>query len=179
MPRIVPAILCLEQHRDVLAREPVTYRPSGCPHCGLARLWGHGCYTRKADRHRSPSGSLNAVFIRRFVCQGCRQTCSRRPDCIAPRRWYGWAVQPVVVLWLLAGGSVHQAALQGGVDRHTVRRWWAWLKVRSETFSFWLRSRFPELGRAVAFAGFWRGCLAAMPLSRAMAWLDLAGVVVP
>ncbi len=88
-------------------------------------------------------------------------------------------MQQVVVLWLLAGGSVQQAALRGGVARHTVRRWWVWLKARSETFSFWLRSRFRELGRTVDFSGFWQGGLAAMPLSQAMAWLDLAGVVVP
>jgi hypothetical protein len=122
---------------------------------------------------------MNPVSIPRFYCQGCRQTCSRLPECIAPRRWYEWAVQQVVLLWLLKGGSVHQAAAQGGVDRHTVRRWWGWLKERGETFGFWLRSRFPELGRAVDFAGFWQGCLSLMPLSRAMVWLDLAGVTVP
>ena len=179
MQRIVPAILSLQQHRDVLECDPVVYRPLACPHCGLARLWGHGCYPRKADRRPSPSGAMNPVFIPRFFCQGCRQTCSRLPECIAPRRWYSWAVQQVVLLWLLAGGSVHQAAVQGGVDRHTVRRWWGWLKERAEAFGFWLRSRLPELGRAVDFAGFWQGCLAASPLSRAMAWLDLEGVAVP
>ena len=179
MQRIVPAILSLQQHLDSLDHDPVIYRPLACPHCGLAGLWSHGCYVRKADRRPEPSGSLNPVFIPRFFCQGCRQTCSRLPECVAPRRWYGWAVQQVVLLWLLAGGSVHQAAAQGGVDRHTVRRWWGWLKERGETFAFRLRSRFPELGRAVDFAGFWRGCLAAMPLSEVMAWLDLDGVAVP
>jgi hypothetical protein len=54
-----------------------------------------------------------------------------------------------------------------------------WLRDRNETFSFWLRARFPELGRAVDVAGFWQGCLASMPLSRAMAWLGREGVVVP
>lgn len=179
MQRIVPAILTIHHHRDLLEREPVIYRPSACPHCGLARLWCHGCYARKSDRRPAPSGSLNPVFIPRFYCQDCRQTCSRLPECIAPRRWYGWAVQQAVLLWLLGGGSLHQAARQGGVDRHTARRWWTWLQERGETFGFWLRSRFPELGRAVDFAGFWQGCLAAMPLSRAMAWLDWEGVVVP
>jgi len=122
---------------------------------------------------------LNPVSIPRLFCQGCRQTCSRLPECVAPKRWYGWALQQVVLLCLLGGGSLHQAAAQGGVDRHTVRRWWGGLRERSETFSFWLRSRFPELGRAVDFAGFWRACLASMPLSRAMAWLDLAEMAVP
>jgi transposase-like protein len=179
MQRIVPAIQSLHHHRDLLEQESVIYRPAACPHCGLARLWGHGCYARKSDRRPEPSCSLNPVSIPRFFCQGCRHTCSRLPECIAPRRWYGWAVQQVVLLWLLAGGSVHQAADQGGVDRHTVRRWWGWLKERSETFAFRLRSRFPDLGRAVDFAGFWHGCLESMSLSRAMAWRDLEGVLVP
>lgn len=179
MQRIVPAILSLHHHRDLLEQEPVIYRPAACPHCGLAKPWGHGCYARKADRQPMSSDSMNPVFIPRFFCQGCRQTCSRLPECIAPRRWYDWAVQQVVLLWLLGGGSLHQAAVRGGVDRHTARRWWGWLKERGETFGFWLRSRFPDLGRSADFAGFWQGCLASMPLSRAMAWLDLAGVTVP
>ncbi len=74
---------------------------------------------------------------------------------------------------------MHQASFEGGVDRHTVRRWWAWLKERGGTFGFWLRARFAELGRAGDFTEFWQGCLQAMPLSRAMAWLDQDGVAVP
>ena len=179
MQRIVPAILSLPQHREFLEHEPVIYRPAACPHCGLAKPWSHGFYARKADRQPTSSESMNPVFIPRFYCQGCRQTCSRLPECVAPRRWYGWAVQQGVLLWLLAGGSVHQAADRGGVDRHTVRRWWGWLKERSEMFGFWLRSRFPDLGRSADFAGFWQACLASMPLSQAMAWLDLEGVAVP
>jgi len=179
MQRIVPAILSLPQHCDLLEREPVIYRPAACPHCGSGGFWCHGSYIRKADRRPEPSGSMNPVSIPRFFCRGCRHTFSRLPECIAPRRWYGWAVQQVVLLWLLAGGSLHQAADWGGVGRHTVRRWWGWLKERSERFGFRLRSRFPELGRAVDFAGFWQGCLAVMPLSEAMAWLDREGVAVP
>jgi transposase-like protein len=179
MQRIVPAILTFEQHRDALERAPVIYRPSACPHCGLAKPWGHGCYARKADRRPQTSCSLNPIAIPRFFCRGCGQTCSRLPECLAPRRWYGWAVQQVVLMWLLGGGSLHQAAGQGGVDRHTVRRWWGWLRDRSETFSFWLRSRFPELGRAVDRGEFWPLCWQVMPLSGAMAWLDRDGVAVP
>lgn len=179
MSRIVPAIASLSHHFETLRQSPEVYRPSTCPHCGLGRLWGHGCYERKADRRPGPGGSLNPIPIPRFLCQGCRQTCSRLPECIAPRRWYDWAVQQVVLLWLLGGGSLHQAAVQGGVDRHTVRRWWAWLKERSATFGFWLRGGFPEWGRAVEGAGFWQGCWNAMPLRRVMAWLDGQGLVVP
>lgn len=39
-------------------------------------------------------------------------------------------------------------------------------------------SRFPELDRAVDFAGFWQRCLKPMPLSEPMPWLDREGVVV-
>jgi hypothetical protein len=88
-------------------------------------------------------------------------------------------VQQVVLLWLLGGGSLHQAAVRGGMDRRTVGRWWDWLVTRSKTFGFWLRARFVELGRAVDCSAFWLCCLSLMPLSRAMAWLDQAGVVVP
>ncbi len=179
MQRIVPSILSLRQHLNALEREPAIYRPAACPHCGLGKLWGHGCYERKADRKPGPCGALNPIPIPRFFCQGCRQTCSRLPECIAPRRWYDWTVQQVVLLCLLADGSLHRASMDGGVDRHTARRWWAWLKERSGTFGFWLRARFAELGRAVDVSGFWQGCLAAMPFSRAMAWLDQNGVAVP
>jgi transposase-like protein len=179
MPRIVPAILSLQQHLDALEREPAVYRPAACPHCGLGRLWGHGCYERKADRRPSPAGALNPVAIPRFFCQGCRQTCSRLPECIAPRRWYDWVLQQAVLLLVLGGGSLHQAALRFGLDRRTVRRWWVWLGERSDEFGLFLRARFSDLGRAVDFRRLWQGCLNLMALSRAMAWLDQDGVVVP
>jgi transposase-like protein len=179
MQRIVPAILSIQQHLDALAREPAIYRPAACPHCGLAKLWGHGCYLRKVNGRHQSCVSRDSIPIPRFICQGCQQTCSRLPECIALRRWYGWAVQQVVLLWLLGGGSLHQAAVVGGIHRSTVGRWWNWLVARSETFGFRLRARFAELGRAVDFAGFWQGCLSMMPLSGVMAWLDRDGVVVP
>ena len=179
MPRIVPAITSLQQHLDTLEREPVVYRPVACPHCGLAGLWGHGCYDRKADRRPDSSGSLNPIPIPRFYCQGCRHTCSRVPECVAPRRWYGWALQQAVLLLLLCGGSLHQASIQYELDRRTVRRWWGWLGERSDTFEMFLKARFPELGRTVDFRAFWQDCWKTMSLSQAMAWLDREGVVVP
>jgi hypothetical protein len=98
---------------------------------------------------------------------------------VAPRRWYDWALQQMVLLMLLSGGSLRRCSAQSGLDRQTVRRWWAWLRERSDEFGLFLRARFPGLGRAVDFCGFWRGCVDAMPLSGAMAWLDREGVVVP
>jgi len=172
MFRIVAAVTSLEQHFVTVARQPNVYRPLACPQCGLGRLWGHGHYHRKADRRQPGGASRNLVPIPRFRCQACRGTCSRLPACIAPRRWYDWAVQQLVLLCLLSGGSIHQASRQCGVGRHTARRWWAWLGARHETFAFFLRSRFPELGRAPDRESFWRIGLDSMPLQEVMAWLD-------
>ena len=92
MHRIVAGITTLEQHLEVLSSQPETYRPRCCPHCGLKILWQHGRYSRKADR-RITRPLLDPVPICRYRCAGCRRTCSRLPECIAPRRWYHWLVQ--------------------------------------------------------------------------------------
>jgi len=172
MFRIVSAVTSLEQHCVAVARDPEVYRPVACPHCGIGGLWRHGCYHRKADRDARPGASRNPVPILRFCCQGCRRTCSRLPACIAPRRWYDWAVQQLVLLCLLGAGSLHQASRLCGVARHTARRWWNWLEARNETFAFFLRSRFPEWGRTRDRESFWRTCLGDRPLHEVMAWLD-------
>ena len=172
MFRIVSAVTSLEQHFVAVAHDPDVYRPVACPHCGIGGLWRHGCYHRKADRDTRAGASRNPVPILRFCCQGCRRTCSRLPASIAPRRWYDWAVQQLVLLCLLGAGSLHQASRLCGVDRHTARRWWNWLEARNATFAFFLRSRFPQWGRTRDRESFWRTCLSGMPLHEVMAWLD-------
>ena len=107
MHRIVNAIATLQAHLEKWAHTPQDYRPKQCPHCGLAGLWGHGHYDRKADRD---PGTLNPIPIPRFFCRGCRRTCSRLPSCIAPRRWYLWSVQQAVLLCLLSGISLEECA---------------------------------------------------------------------
>jgi len=179
MPRIVPAIASLQQHLDSLHRRPEVYRPPACPHCGLCGLWCHGCYERKADRGSEPHERLNPIPVPRFLCRGCGRTCSRLPTCTAPRRWYGWSVQQLVLQLLLVGCSLHRCACWVGLDRRTVGRWWGWLTDRGDEFAFFLRSRFPELGRTVAFQSFWSAGLACLGLMNAMAWIDGQGVVVP
>lgn len=179
MSRIVPAIASLTQHLETLRHAPEVYRPPICPHCGLGGLWSHGCYERKADRGWEPGERWAPIPIPRFFCQGCRQTCSRLPACIAPRRWYGWAVQQFVVQLLLVGCSLHRCACWVGLDRRTVGRWWDWLKERGDEFGLFLRSRFPELGRTVDFGSFWSAALAGLGLMNGMAWLDGQEVVVP
>ena len=154
--RIVASILTLQQHLNLLASSPLIYRPTVYPHCSFGKLWCHGCYERKADRHGSASDSLNPILIPRYLCLGCHQTCSRLPECIAPRRWYDWAIQQIVIVMLLSGCSLCWCSRQCGLDRRTIRRWWAWLNERGQAFEWMLRSRFPELGRAVNFEAFWQ-----------------------
>jgi len=89
MHRILSANPFLPQHIAQIEHAPAVYLPAACPHCGLAGLWQHGCYERKADRGDAAAGaSLNPVRVCRFLCQGCGRTCSRLPLCIAPRRWH-------------------------------------------------------------------------------------------
>ena len=171
MHRIVASIITLDQHLEAVVATPDVYRPDACPHCRLSGLWRHGCYHRKADRSAG-SESCNPVAVLRFLCRQCLRTCSRLPLCIAPRRWYDWAAQQVVLALLLAGCSVHRCSRCTCRARRTVRRWRDWLDARGEHFAFVLRSRFPELGRLPDLNSLWRHVIDAMPLARAMAWLD-------
>lgn len=177
MYRIVFAFVTLEQHFRAAISAPQSYRPERCPHCGFGELWSHGYYERKADH--SSHAALNPLPVPRFRCPACCRTCSRLPLCICPRRWYCWALQQLVLSLLLFGLSLRCAAAVAGLSRHTVRRWWRWLREQTQTFAFLLRSRFPELGRTTDIASFWRACLRLMPLCQVMAWLDGDGLTVP
>lgn len=178
MHRIVGSISSLAQHLFTIATDAERYRPAACPHCRCAGVWRHGCYHRKADRGTGGGDSLNPVAVLRFLCRACARTCSRLPACIAPRRWYDWVVQQAVLLLLLGGVSLHHCARCSGCDRRTVRRWRDWLRRRSEEFSFFLRSRWPELGRLADHESFWRNVIDSVSLQQAMAWLD-RDLVVP
>ena len=174
MNRILGTITTLDQHFDALANGAGVYRPANCPHCQAAGLWHHGCYHRKADRSEA---CRNPVAIARFLCNACLRTCSRLPACIAPRRWYDWAMQQIVLLLLLAGVSLRQGWRQSGCARSTLRRWRHWLQDRNAPLSFFLRSRWPELGR-LPEPDFWRQVISRMSLARVMAELD-RNLVVP
>lgn len=117
MALILPGIHSLAQHLQHLQALPEDYRPERCPHCGRARMWCHGAYTRKADRERSRSASLNPVPIPRFLCSFCYRTCSRLPECVPPRRWYLWAVQQAVLGLICAGHSVGPGECGGAALR--------------------------------------------------------------
>ena len=178
MNRILACIHTLEQHAEAVANDPEIYRPLACPHCQAGGLWRHGHYERQADRRPGNRTSLNPVRVLRFLCPPCERTCSRLPACIAPRRWYAWSVQQVVLLLLLLGGfSLQHCAGCAGCDRRTVGRWRDWLGERGESFAFFLRSRLPELGRFSDHASFWRNVIDSLSLQQAMVWLDLDLVV--
>ena len=113
----------------------------------------------------------------RDIARACVRTCSRLPACIAPRRWYDWIVQQAVLVMLLGGMSLHGCARCSGRDRRTVRRWRDWLRERDDQFAFFLRSRWPELGRAADFESFWRNVIDVLSLQQAVAWLDRELVV--
>lgn len=177
MRRIVASIARLEQHVEAVREAPGLYRPSCCPHCGIKVVWQHGFYYRKADRRTQNEESLNPVPIRRYCCSVCRHTCSRLPLCIAPRRWYDWAVQQGVLIQLLNGFSRRACARGAAPSRHTVGRWWDWLQARAAHFEFHLRARVLEFGRADGLTAFWTKVVDAFGLAGAMAILDQAMIV--
>ena len=77
------------------------------------------------------------------------------------------------------GGSIRAVARRLWPGRHTIGRWWHWLRTHVDEYGLHLRSRFPELGQAVDGNAFWSRCFERMSLGEAMGWLDSAGVVVP
>ena len=181
MTIILAGVRSLADHLRTIEFNPEVYRPKHCPTCAGCTLWGHGCYTRKADRQDLGAPCLNPVPILRFICPRCRATCSVLPEVIPPRRWYLWTIQQSVLMLLLAGGSYYHASERH--DQHpvqqTIRRWWQRLKEQFEIHASILRPSFPCLGRAPFFNEFWKAGLALQPLSTLMTQLHHDGVAVP
>jgi len=179
MARMLPGIETLEQHQERLRNDPEAYRPERCPHCGKAGLHRHGHYKRNVPRGEGMAFSLGSLFIPRFYCPKCHGTCSRLPACLSPRRQYWWQRQQAVLERLIRGASIREVARRLRPSRRTIGRWWQWLAARFDVHGLHLRSRFPELGRAVDWKAFWSLCFKCMSLGEAMGWLDHAGVRVP
>ena len=179
MARMLPGIESLEQHLEQLRDDPDSYRPDCCPHCGKGGLHRHGYYERNAPRGEGMAFSLGSLFIPRFYCLKCHGTCSRLPACLSPRRQYWWTIQQTVLIRLMMGVSLREVARSLWPSRRTIGRWWRWLMRGFNTHSLHLRSRFPELGRAVDWKAFWSLCFERMSLGEAMGWLDPVGVSVP
>jgi hypothetical protein len=172
MLRIVIGITSLEQHLQALSENPEVYRPRSCPHCGFGKLWGHGCYSRKADRMGVGKAKLNPIPIPRYLCAGCERTCSRVPECIAPWRWYNWIVQALCLRAMLCGTQPQRGASSSHPTRRTIGRWWNWLRECGPVFRFHLNSRFAELGRHAEDTDYWCHVFETMGLSRAMAFVN-------
>ena len=88
-------------------------RPCACPMCGQpARppespmmLVGNGTYRRQVLGLVEPTEEL-VIFVRRYVCRGCRRSISVLPDALLPWRWYaGTAMLLALVSSLLLGQS--------------------------------------------------------------------------
>jgi hypothetical protein len=80
---------------------------------------------------------------------------------------------------LVVGLSLHEVARSLWPSRRTIGRWWRWLEEAFDVHGLHLRSRFPELGRAVDWKVFWLRCFECMSLGEAMGWLDRVEVRVP
>ena len=179
MCRILAELTTLDQHLRMLDSDPASYRPEHCLHCGHSGLWAHGVYCRAGDKTTGSTHRKTRIPIPRFFCPPCGRTCSRVPACLAPRRWYPWWVQAMVLQMLLLGFSQRSTAKESGLDRRTVGRWWGWLQAHYSRFSFHLRSHFADLGRHADVPAFWSACLSRPGLAGAMATLCRLQVCVP
>jgi len=172
MRRILIGITSLEQHLQTLSQNREVYRPYSCPRCGFGTLWAHGSYDRKADRMGVGEGNLNPIPIPRYLCAGCERTCSRVPECIAPKRWYNWIVQAVCLRAVMREAQPEAGASSSHPTQRTIRRWWNWLCESGAVFRFHLSSRFAELGRLGGECDYWCYVIETMGLSRAMAFVN-------
>lgn len=103
-------------------------RPPFCPHCGALagvrgalNLWGHGARSHDVVAPGREPG-LATVWVRRFLCRRCEQTCSVSPPGCLPGHLYTLAA--IVTAWFLAaprpvGGGLDDEAVYAlvGVDR--------------------------------------------------------------
>lgn len=178
---ILADILSLIQYLSLQKYRLDQLRPTHCPSCGIAGVWAHGNYNRKPDRpaDANEAGSLNPIFIQRFICPVCNKTFSVLPEVIPPQRWYLWSIQQAALLTVLAGGSVRKAAAATGTARSTVRRWSSWLKERFTVYRNTLVGYITDLGRNDGTHAFWAACFTLMPLSKAMRLCHAAGEAVP
>lgn len=145
-------------------------RPPFCPHCGVPagvvgalNLWGHGVRTRDVIVPGDEPG-LTTVWVRRFLCQRCEETCSVSPPGVLARHLY--TLSAILLAWFLAadrpvGDGLDDEAVYAlvGVDRraegqepgHAGRRRWRSLRRWMRSATRWWPTR-PLLGSS------WRQC---------------------
>ena len=179
MSLILSDIVTFRQHLNALEQTPELYRPKECIHCHETMIWCHGYYYRKPDRLNHGEESQNDIPIPRFKCVSCCRTFSTLPECIAPRRWYPWAIQQAC-LWLrVSGWSIRQIHLLFPMARSTLSRWFRWLKGNFSKHRRVLCSKVASLGYYSELTPFWLHWLDSNLFSHAMVLLNQEGMIVP
>jgi len=179
MRPILSGILTFRQHLNALIDSLELYRPSSCLHCFKTVIWFHGYYYRKPDRLNTGQDSCNDIPIPRFQCASCRHTFSTLPECIAPARWYPWAIQQWC-LWLsLNGWSVKQLNRVFPMARSTIRRWVNWLNDSFKKHHIALCSHIASMGYFSTCPSFWCHWLDSKHFSMAMVLINKSGLSVP
>jgi len=123
-------------------------RPSSCPACDQPAhppgerlgIVGHGTYSRQVLGLVDSCRQL-VIWVRRYLCRGCRRTMSVLPDSLYPGRWYaGMVMVAALFLSVLQGWSAAEVRRRYGGDSETtgwktLGRWqrqllcplWSWL----------------------------------------------------
>jgi len=162
-----------------------THLQRKCTCCGAANaLHKHGSYSRQPDRPMFyGQKSLNPVRILRYICKLCRKTCSVLPECIAPLRWYQWAIQQLVLQQRLDGATWEVINQISGISIKTCRRWFTWLQNSFGKHAHVLKNVAGNLGHllhdCVNFKSFWQKCFSHISLDRAMLLCHQAGIGIP
>ncbi len=179
MRPILSDILTFRQHLYALEQSPLLYRPSHCPYCDGTVIWSHGVYYRKPDRLNFKEDSMNDIPIPRSICVACSHTFSTLPECIAPSRWYPWAIQQWC-LWLsLNGWSVKQLNRTFPMARSTISRWVNWLNDSFKSHHITLCSQVSSMGYFSTCPSFWCHWLDSKDFSQAMVLINKSGLPVP
>ena len=179
MRPILSDILTFRQHLNALIDSLDLYRPPSCLHCFKSIIWFHGYYYRKPDRLNTGQDSGNDIPIPRFQCASCRHTFSTLPECIAPARWYPWAIQQWC-LWLsLNGWSVKQLNRVFPMARSTIRQWVDWLNDSFKVHHITLCSQLSSMGYFSTCSSFWSHWLDSKDFSHAMVIINKRGLPVP
>ena len=173
MPIILSDIRDADQHFNKLNTNRDAYKPDNCIHCGARGLWCHGAYVRQAACESEEAPAIR-IPIPRFYCPSCKRTCSTLPEFIAPRRWYHWHTQQMVLLCLIVGTTLLNTWTSmferrpRGPSLGTIQRWHQQFRHDYDKHRLHLCSEFPELGHQAQFTDFWQACLEKIPLASAM-----------
>ncbi len=179
MSIILTGISTFRQHLNALEQAPELYRPNACIYCQETLIWRYGYYYRKPDRLNHGKESQNDIPIPRFQCVTCRRTFSTLPECIAPRRWYPWAIQQACIWLSLCGWSIRQIDRLFPTARSTLSRWFRWLDEKFTHHHRVLCGKDATLGYYSQLTPFWFHWLDSKLLSHAMVLLNQEGVIVP